>query len=139
MTDIELTLPYPPSVNHYWDSRAVISKKTRKPVVIKYLSARAKSFRDQCAVAVHEQLGKPPKLKHRLAVIVYQHYGPPRGADHGHAIAQDIDNCLKPLFDALEWCGVYVNDSQIDELLVVKKRRAAVGRVDIVIKSITGD
>lgn len=85
---------------------------------------------------MYEQLGIPPRLKGRLAIIVHQHYGP-RDEEHEHSgPAQDIDNCLKSLFDALEHAAVYRNDSQIDELLVVKKRRAAIGRVEITIKTI---
>lgn len=136
MPDIELTLPYPPSVNHYWQSKAVRSKKTKRWTVIKFLSKRAKQFRVEVDARVKEQIGLPPKLKGRLAVIVHEHYGPPKGATHHPERAQDIDNCLKPLFDALEWCKVYLNDSQIDELLVVKKRRAAIGRVNVTIKTI---
>lgn len=136
MTEINLTLPYPPSVNHYWNHKAVRSRQTKRWTVIKYLSKRAKTFREDVQGAVYEQLGRPPHLKQRLAIIVYQHYGPSSAESHGGGQAQDIDNCLKSLFDALEWCRVYQNDSQIDELLVVRKRRAAIGRVEIVIKSI---
>lgn len=136
MPDVELVLPFPPSVNHYWEHKAVVSKKTKRPTVIKYLSKRAKQFRAACGDAVLEQLGKSPHLTGRLAVIVHQHYGPPAGSTRTEIVAQDIDNCLKPLFDALESVGVYRNDSQIDELLVVKKRRAAVGRVNVTIKTI---
>ena len=136
MPDINLKLPYPPSVNHYWAHKAVRSRKTRRWTVIKYLSTNAKAFRKDVQDAVYEQLGIPPKLKGRLAIIVHQHYGP-RDLENSHsAVAQDIDNCLKSLFDALEMASVYVNDSQIDELLVVKKRRAAIGRVELCIKTI---
>jgi len=136
MTDINLTLPYPPSVNHYWQSKCIRSRHTRRWQVVKFLSARAKSFRIEVQARVFEQCGIPPKLKGRLAIIVNQYYGP-RDEDHEHSgPAQDIDNCLKSLFDALEHAHVYQNDSQIDELLVVKKRRAAIGRVEIIIKTI---
>ena len=136
MPDVTLSLPYPPSVNHYWNHKAVRSRKTRRWVVLKYLSSRAKSFRTEVEARVYEQLGIPPRLKGRLAIIVHQHYGP-RDEQHEHdGPAQDIDNCLKSLFDALEHAAVYRNDSQIDELLVVKKRRAAIGRVEITIKTI---
>jgi len=94
--------------------------------IIKYLTKRAKDFRADVQACVFEQLGKAPRLKCPCAVIVYQHAGP------GHV--QDIDNSLKGLFDALEWAKVYVNDSQIDELLVIKKRRTAVARVDVIVK-----
>ncbi len=136
MSDLELTLPYPPSVNHYWDSKAIRSKKTKRWIVLKYLTKRAKQFRNDVHERILEQFGTPPKLRGRLAIIVRQHYGPPEGVDRMYDRQQDIDNCLKPLFDALEWSGVYIDDSQIDELLVLRKRRAAVGRVEVVIKTI---
>ena len=136
MPDVVLSLPYPPSVNHYWNHKAVRSRQTRRWTVIKYLSSRAKSFRTEVEARVYEQLGIPPRLSGRLAIIVNQHYGP-RDEQHEHSgPAQDIDNCLKSLFDAMEHAAVYRNDSQIDELLVVKKRRAAIGRVEIIIKTI---
>lgn len=136
MTEIKLTLPYPPSINHYWQHKAVRSRQTRRWMVIKFLSKRAKDFRQLVQNAVYEQLGMPPKLRQRLAVIVHEHYGP-RDEQHEHdGPAQDIDNCLKPLLDALEHGKVFVNDSQVDELLVIKKRRAAIGRVEVTIRTI---
>lgn len=136
MSDIQLTLPYPPSVNHYWAHKAVRSRHTRRWTVIKYLTTRAKAYKVTVQGLVYEQLGIPPKLRGRLAVIVHQHYGP-RDEQHEHdGPAQDIDNCLKSLFDSMENARVYINDSQIDELLVVKKRRAAIGRVEVTIKTI---
>ncbi len=136
MSTVKLTLPYPPSVNHWWDHKAVKSKKTRRWVVIKYLSARANVFRHAVVVAVYDQLGKPPKLRGRLAVIVHEYYGPRSEENEHNGPAQDIDNCLKPLLDTMEMAKVYANDSQIDELLVVKKRRAAIGRVEVEIRTI---
>ena len=136
MPDIQLTLPYPPSVNHYWQHKAVRSRQTKRWTVIKFLSKRAKTFRTNVEGAVYEQLGIPPKLRGRLAIIVHQHYGPRDENNEHNGPAQDIDNSLKSLLDALEWCRVYINDSQIDELLVIKKRRAAIGRVEITIKTI---
>lgn len=136
MPEIKLILPYPPSVNHYWDHKAVRSRKTNRWVVLKYLSSRARSFREAVQGCMYEQLGRPPLLRQRLAVIVHEHYGP-RDEQHEHSgPAQDIDNCLKPLLDALEWCKIFANDSQIDELLVIKKRRAAIGRVEVTIKTL---
>lgn len=138
MAEIKLTLPYPPSVNHYWQHKAVRSRRLQRWVVIIFLSARAKSFREHLGECVLEQLGRPPRLRGRLAITVHEHYGP-RDEQHEHdGPAQDIDSCLKPLFDALEWAKVYINDSQIDELLVLKRRRAAIGRVEVTIKTIGG-
>ncbi len=142
MADIELVLPYPPSVNHYWGERAIQTKLTKKSkgrkrlIVIKYLTKRARDFRKQVNFAVSDQLDVAPRLRGRLAVIVYEYDG---GMDEQHeafAKRQDIDNCIKPLFDALEAAKVYINDSQIDEMLVVKKRRAAIGRVEVIVKTL---
>lgn len=128
MTDIKLTLPYPPSVNHYWHSKIIKNKKGRpgQLQIARFLSKRAKQFREDVQHCVLEQYGKPPRLNCRFAVIVHQFAGP--------GLVQDIDNSLKGLFDALEWAKVYVNDSQIDELLVIRKRRTAVARVDVILK-----
>ena len=94
--------------------------------IARFLSKRAKQFREDVQHCVLEQYGKPPRLNCRFAVIVHQYAGP--------GLVQDIDNSLKSLFDALEWAKVYVNDSQIDELLVIRKRRTAVARVDVILK-----
>lgn len=136
MIDIKLVLPYPPSVNHYWDEAIIRDKKTRRLRIIKFLSKRAKEWRELLQGCVYEQLQRPPQLRGRLAIIVHEHYGPRDEEHEHHGPAQDIDNCIKPLFDGLEWCKVFINDSQIDEMLVRKKRRAAIGRVELVIKTI---
>ncbi len=142
MSDIKLTLPYPPSVNHYWGEKAIQTKLHKKSkgrkrlIVIKYLTKHAKEFREQVKTAVFQQLRLPPRLRGRLAVIVYEHYGPRDEEHERYSVAQDIDNCIKPLLDALEYANVYINDNQIDEMLVVKGRLAAIGRVDVVVKTL---
>lgn len=136
MPQIKLTLVYPPSVNHYWAHRAIKQKKTNRTIVMKYLSSKAKAFRQSVNNAVKEQLGEFDPLYQRLAVTVHEYYGPQKETSRAVGQAQDIDNCLKPLLDALENSGVFRNDSQIDQLLVLKKRRAAVGRVEVIIKTL---
>ena len=132
MNDINLILPYPPSVNDYWAKKVITpklrktSKSRKRLIVLVFLTKRARQFRKDVALHVYEQIGKPPELRGRIAVIVRQFNGPGK--------VQDIDNSLKGLFDALEHCKVYRNDSQIDELLVVRKRRSAIGRVEVTIR-----
>lgn len=153
-TEIRLRLPYPPSVNHYWAYKAVRRKltpeqramnargrgrgKRRMPewVTLQYLTRAAKDFRMSVVEHMWEQIGPPPKLSERLAVEVHEYHGPKTEDGRIGGEAQDIDNCLKPLFDAMEKANIYINDSQIDQLLVLKKRRAAVGRVDVIIRTI---
>ena len=144
MIEINLTLPYPPSVNHYWGEKAILSKKLskrgkRKLMVIKYLSRRARDFRETVCEIVWEQFsGQPPRLRQRVQATVLDYDGQHTEAPLLHGKAQDIDACLKPLLDALEHAKVFINDEQVDALLVLKKRRAAVGRVEVKIETIGG-
>lgn len=132
MVETKLTLPYPPSVNNYWKTKIVKRKVTKKMkrrpglTSITYLSERARKYRIDVGYLVLNQLGRAPNYKGPVAVIVKQFDGPGN--------RQDIDNSLKSLFDALEHAKIYANDSQIEELLVIKKRRAAIGRVEITVR-----
>lgn len=130
---LKFSLPFPPSVNHYYKHTAV-GGKNKKPRAVRYLSKRAKEYRKEVEQAIQAEMGSPPLLKERLAVIVDQFPGRRTQEDNEIPHVQDIDNCLKPLFDAMEKAGVYANDKQIDELLVRRKRRVAIGRVDIEIR-----
>ncbi|AQT67924.1 Crossover junction endodeoxyribonuclease RusA [Anaerohalosphaera lusitana] len=110
-----LTLPYPPSINHYWrrvGQRTLISREGR-------------TFRKKvCAL-----LGRGIEpLEGRLAVVL-DIYPPDRRR-------RDIDNVQKALLDAVEHAGVYRDDSQVDLLItrrrdVVKGGRAVVHITDI--------
>ena len=123
--DIELRLPMPLSINHYYNQTAVKRKltnpKTGKEyerwMPIKYLSKQGRDYRYTVAEHVWEQLGDPPpRLTCRLAVVVHLYPG-------NRGPKQDIDNGQKCLLDALEYAEVYRNDNQIDQLLLVRKRR----------------
>lgn len=97
---IELELPYPPSINHYWrrvGARTLISRGGRafRASVCSILAAR----------------GVTP-LVGPLAVEIYVH--PPDRR------RRDVDNVLKSLLDALEHGGAYHNDSQITQLTIEK-------------------
>ena len=95
---VELTLPYPPSVNRYW--RTIVKDKRAFPI----LSAEARAYKARMATyAVGRQ---PLQGALRLRVRLYR----PRKAG-------DIDGPLKPLLDALQGI-LYVNDSQLVRLEV---------------------
>lgn len=134
--DVKLTLPFPPSVNNYLQHRSVKRKATGRWTIIRYLSRVGNDFRSSVAEHIYEQLGRPPKLSGRLAIIVDQYPGPKTETGRQPGSAQDIDNSVKPLFDALQTARCFLNDSQIDQMLVRRQRRAAVGRVDVTIKPI---
>lgn len=96
---MNLTLPYPPSVNRYWRAlgrgRVVISKEGRE-------------YRESVARAV----GPVRRLGGRLQVWIRATMPDRRN--------RDLDNLLKATLDALQHAGAYEDDSQIDELRVLR-------------------
>lgn len=96
---LTLTLPYPPSVNHYL-------AHTRNGV---YRTAEAKSYREIVAWILHDMEIEP--LEGLLAVEIYA-YRPRK--------AGDIDGILKVSLDAMSKLA-YVDDKQIVELHVHRR------------------
>lgn len=100
-TAIELTLPWPPSLNRYWRNvagRTLISRDGRA-----YRSAVAWSV-----PAIHKQ-----RMEGRLLVTI--------AASPPDRRKRDLDNMLKAVLDSLSHAGVYVDDSQIDYLSVERR------------------
>ncbi|MCK4621078.1 MAG: RusA family crossover junction endodeoxyribonuclease [Desulfuromonadales bacterium] len=118
-----LELPWPPSVNHYWGSRVIYSKKHRRHIVSKYIAERGKKFRsdviDECLIqgVINKRLQGP--LSSRIELY------PPKNFRY------DQDNFQKALFDALTHAGVYEDDSQIDDNHVRKMHKVPGGKVII--------
>jgi len=96
-----LTLPLPPSMNAYWlrSSRGI------------FLSKTAKDFRKQVAEIVAERSALKFGTS-RLFMAVRLCMRDRR--------ASDLDNRMKALCDALEHAGVFDDDEQIDELVIVR-------------------
>jgi len=116
MKTIKLTLPYPPTVNHYWGQLG--SKK--------FLGKKGKEFRE--AVFLCSLNARKGALNERLHMEVYLY--PPDNRK------RDVDNVLKPLLDALEHAGVYENDSQIDKLCITRMDVTKGGVCDVVISQL---
>jgi crossover junction endodeoxyribonuclease RusA len=92
---VEIELPYPPSLNHYY--RRVGSKTL--------ISRAGRRYREQvCAIL---RVLRVPELAGRLAMEV-DLYPPDRRR-------RDLDNAQKGLWDALAHGGLYRDDSQIKE------------------------
>lgn len=120
-----IELPYPPSANVYWRHRGMMVGG--KPKALVYIGEQGKAYRKTVTDIITEQFnGRPPMLRCDLAIGVRQF----------PATAQDIDNCIKPLLDSLQHAGMYANDRQVCELLVIRDRRAAVGRIRVTITAI---
>ena len=116
---MRLVLTYPPQINNYYIPRP----RGR------YISPQGKSFRDLVYWSVREQDGAQG-LTGRLRVTL--HFTLPDKR------RRDLDNVLKPLFDALGAAGVYEDDSQIDELHVTREIGKRPGKTVIDIEIIEG-
>lgn len=114
-------LPYPPTVNHYFENARRTSKRG-KAYVGRRLSAEAIAYRAEVARAVRAGHAAPPRLSGRLSITVYVH--PPRLSR-----LRDLDNLAKPLWDALKTAGVVLDDSQFDELRMIRDLPSSLGSV----------
>ena len=112
---ISLTLPYPPSMNTYWRNvagRTLLSVKGRlyKTAVGRAVSWSRANKNLSCRLSVHIKLYPADKRK------------------------RDLDNSCKAILDGMQAAGVYLDDSQIDRLLVerceIEKGGAAVVTVE---------
>lgn len=110
---IQLELPYPPSVNHYWGQAGNH----------RFIGKKGKEFRAQVMDAVNE--AGFSALEGRLAVHIAL-FPPDRRK-------RDVDNVLKSLLDACEHAGCYENDSQIDELHITRRELVKGGACTIII------
>lgn len=107
---IELTLPWPPSVNHYW----------RRFKNRYFVSAEGKKYRDQVYYECKKIIAHFSS-EDRIAVNI-DAYPPDKRR-------RDLDNILKSLLDSLQYAGIYQDDNQIDRLCIVRKERSMIGQV----------
>jgi crossover junction endodeoxyribonuclease RusA len=111
---IALTLPLPPTINHYYGQRTRGGRYI-KPAGIEF----RKTVAEIVATAAHKT------LEGRIALFAAIYPADRR--------RQDIDNRAKSLQDALTAAGVWVDDEQIDELHLVRKEVIKGGMVKVVI------
>lgn len=118
---IEIELPWPPSANRYWRNvrgRTIVSKEAREyKKTVKQL-------------AYIEDLGGRIPVLGRLSVSIIA-YPPDKRK-------RDLDNILKVIFDAMEFAGYFLNDSQIDIIRVERRHwcTADLGKVLIELNQI---
>jgi len=106
---LEVELPFPPSVNHYW-------RLWRGRMVI---STEGRAYRARVATILRAAGVRP--MTGRLAVAIEAF--PP---DHRR---RDLDNLLKALGDSLQHGGAFPDDSQIVWLLIEKAQLVQGGKV----------
>lgn len=115
---IAFTLPLPPSLNHYYGQ----SRSGRRFIRAPGIKFRA-LVQDIVTEAGHATLAG------RLALFVAVY--PATRAK------QDLDNRSKALQDALTVAGVWLDDSQVDDLHLVRKEVIKGGRVMVVVTEIS--
>lgn len=101
---MRVTVPYPPSANHLYrrvGARTLISREGRR-------------YRQRIRALVLAARPSPDTSTFRGRVYMTVTLHPPDRR------RRDLDNAMKALLDALEHAGVYEDDSQIDDLRIVR-------------------
>lgn len=109
-----IKLAWPPSVNHYWQSHGKI----------RYIGKSGLAFRAH----VKSIVGVTEPLEGDLSVTIEVMMPDKR--------KRDLDNLLKAPLDALAHAGVYLDDSQIQDLRIVKMGVVKPGSLNIHIKKL---
>lgn len=113
-----ITLPWPPSINHYW-------RHFRGHVVI---SREGQAYRKRvCALLAGGGFRRPPSGG-RIALAM-DAFPPDRRR-------RDLDNLQKSVIDALEHASLYEDDSQIDLLVTRRRECLKGGRLDVHVGSL---
>jgi len=112
----EMTLPYPPTVNHYYGYGK--SKVYTKP--------DGKAYR-AIVVSMVARTGVRP-MSGPLKIWIDVHF-----PDHRK---RDLDNLLKCLLDALTHGGVYADDSLLEEIRIRKAGYSTGGKVVVTVEAL---
>ena len=131
MATVQLQLPYPPTVNHYWGNRIIVPKdRGKKPFINTYISAAGVAYRVEVCRIVAERWPRLLATMARVAVrcVVVM---PDRRE-------RDLDNLPKGIFDALSHAGFWKKDSQVDHFSFTRSPRVeGPGWVDVEIERLS--
>jgi crossover junction endodeoxyribonuclease RusA len=113
-----ISLPWPPSVNHYWGSRGNA----------RFIRAEGKKYRTEVFYAIYQSCAGMPKTIRGSCRVTIHAYPPDRRA-------RDLDNILKAPLDALSHAGVFVDDKQVDDLRIIRGEVRPGGELFVVVDS----
>jgi len=113
---IEIHLPWPPTINSYYGHRAI------KRRIISYIKSAGKQYRKDVEEAIVEQVGYM-EIDEPLFVEVILY--PP------DARRRDLDNYMKALLDACTHARLWEDDALIDQLHIYRGRKKAQGSVTL--------
>lgn len=111
---MRLTLPYPPSVNHYWCA----SGKRR------YISHAGRKFRRDSFYLI--KAARCPRFEGDVWVSI-ELYPPDKRR-------RDVDNVLKPILDCLQYGGVITDDFQVSDLRIRRMSVLKCGQAVVEVK-----
>jgi crossover junction endodeoxyribonuclease RusA len=114
-----IKLPFPPSLNTYW--RNIVVKGRSRTL----LSQRGREYRTRVLAAVCFDDMVRPAMEGRLEVHL-EVCAPDRRR-------RDLDNIPKAVLDCLEHANVFRDDSQVDELHIVRGEVGKPGHVMVTI------
>jgi crossover junction endodeoxyribonuclease RusA len=109
---IRFTLPWPPSVNHYWARNRNGSVR---------IGRKGRDYRDSVERLFLLAESRPATLRGRVGILV-DAYPPNR-------IRRDIDNLGKAILDTLTYVGLWLDDEQVDDLHI-RRKQVEHGRLD---------
>lgn len=131
MGAFSVTLPYPPTINHYWKT---FQREAGQPIEYA-LTPKGKRFRrlvqQYIMLARTQARSEGVELPIPGPVCVSAFVYPP------DLRKRDLDNILKPLLDSLQHSGVVKDDADISTLLVKRcARDRSGGKVHVTVNKI---
>ncbi len=114
---MQLSLPWPPSVNHYW--------RMAKGRI--YISAKGVAYREAVKVLTQGAGYFYPDTRLDVAIVA----NPPDRR------RRDIDNLLKCTLDSLEHANIFADDSQVDKLAIIRGAMIPGGGMLVTIQSVS--
>lgn len=103
----------PPTVNHYWGFRGKY----------RFLTKTAIRFRKEVSKAC-----KDYRIEGDMAVCI-DYYPPDRRK-------RDIDNIIKPILDAMQHCGLFHDDYQVQQITATRQDTVVGGLVAVHIRTV---
>jgi len=113
-------------VNNYWRSRSI--GKGRKSFVSVYVTKEGKAFQEAVKAAMLSKFGSIKPDERRMQVDIH--------ATMPDRRKRDVDNICKATLDGLTAAKLWVDDSQIDRLLVVRCGVLKPGGLHVVVRAI---
>ncbi len=143
-----LVLPFPPSLNSYYQNRRARVKggpKAGKTYTARMISDEGKAYRQMVWAAARKGHVLPPKFTGRISVTVLAraptHYVSSRSSTGEAALNNrwDLDNHWKCLLDAMTKAEVILDDALFDEVNMVRWNRIDKGSIWVAITAFNPD